>query len=214
MNVFPQNIQDRKAILTEAYCAERARLNALSAADTPQGDYLHPVFGDGRVGAAVLLIGEAPGAEEALQGRPFVGKAGAQLHALMALMHIDRDSIYITNVVKYRPVVRSERTVRNRTPGSREVDAALPLLQQEIAVLRPQWIVTLGNTPLHALCRLAGIPTDTVGNLHGRPMPITVTACACTLFPMYHPASGIYNRALIDVMAQDAAALGENLVKA
>ncbi len=214
MNVFPQSIQDRKALLTEAYRAERARLASLAASDTPQGDYAHPVFGDGSIDSVILLIGEAPGAEEALQGRPFVGKAGAQLTELMALMHIERTAIYITNVVKYRPVVRSAKSVRNRTPGKREVDAALPLLQQEIVTLRPQWIVTLGNTPLHAVCRLGRLPLDTVGNLHGRPTPIAVEGCACTLFPMYHPASGIYNRALIDVMAQDAAILGEKLVKA
>ena len=151
MNVFPQSIQDRKALLTEAYRAERARLASLAASDTPQGDYAHPVFSDGSIDSVILLIGEAPGAEEALQGRPFVGKAGAQLTELMALMHIERTAIYITNVVKYRPVVRSAKSVRNRTPGKREVDAALPLLQQEIVTLpwrNPGFIQKGADSPM------------------------------------------------------------------
>ena len=206
----------RREILENAYASERARLSALAAADAREGDYAHPVFGEGNAeDAAVLFVGEAPGGEEAASGRPFVGKAGRQLDALLALSGIAREAIYITNVVKYRPVTRSERSVRNRTPGSREIAAALPLLRLEIAVLRPQCIVTLGNTPLSALLTIGGADgKQTVGALHGRAMALTADERLATLFPLYHPASGIYNRALVPVMEQDIRALGEHLVKA
>lgn len=206
---------DRRAALIHAYEAERLRLSALIEADTPQGDYAHPVFGEGNAeDAVVLFVGEAPGGEEAASGRPFVGKAGRQLDTLLALAHIPRESIYITNAVKYRPVTRSIKTVRNRTPGLREVAASLPLLRLEIAVIHPRCIVTLGNTPLAAVLQLYGAEKRTVGELHGRASALSEDGAAVELFPLYHPASGIYNRLLVPVMENDIAALGEHLVKA
>ena len=82
------------------------------------------VFGEGRVGASVMMIGEAPGEQESLQGRPFVGKAGKNLDAFLAQAGMDRASLYVTNVVKFRPTRRSEagRTV-NRPPTQEAVPA-------------------------------------------------------------------------------------------
>ncbi len=214
MSEFLRKYPDRKAALAEAYEAERLRLSALIPADEPQGDYAHPVFGAGNADGTILFVGEAPGGEEAASGCPFVGKAGRQLDSLLALAGISRDAIYITNVVKYRPVVRSIKTVRNRTPGPREVAASLPLIRLEIAVIRPRCIVTLGNTPLAAMLALAGGEKQTIGALHGRAVVLTVEDVSAALFPLYHPASGIYNRSLVPVMEADIAALGEHLVKA
>ena len=199
--------------LMQYYAAERARLSALAAADEPAGEYAHPVFGSGNPKAALLLIGEAPGAEETKQGKPFVGKAGKQLSELLELMRLTRDEIYITNTVKYRPVVRSEKTVRNRTPGRGEIASSLPLMKNEILSVRPAVIATLGNTPLGAVLLLANERKNTVGELHGRTVSIKIDGYETTLVPLYHPASGIYNRDLIPVMRQDAAFLGEHLVK-
>lgn len=215
MSELQPKSQSRREILKNAYASERARLSALIAADTPAGDYARPVFGEGNAeSATVLFVGEAPGGEEAASGRPFVGKAGKQLDALLTLAGIDREAIYITNVVKYRPVTRSEKSVRNRTPGPREIAASLPLLHLEVAVLRPQCIVTLGNTPLFALLQLGGQgDRQTIGALHGRATALTADNCQTMLFPLYHPASGIYNRSLVPVMEQDIRALGEHLVK-
>lgn len=180
---------------------------------TQDGDYLHPVFGEGCFSARLLLIGEAPGAEEAAAGRPFVGKAGRQLDELLQHAGVSRREIYITNTVKYRPVVRSLRSLRNRTPSGSEVAAALPVLRREIALLHPAVIATLGNTPLMAVLTLAGEPRAAIGACHGVTRGIWIDGSRYSLFPLYHPASGIYNRALIEIMRADARLLGEHLVK-
>lgn len=198
-----------KCALEEAYTKERTRLFALAANDIPQGEYHSPVFGEGRPGAKILLIGEAPGAEETKLGHPFVGKAGKQLDALFCRFGVMRADAFITNVVKYRPVVRSEKSTRNRTPLPIEVKAALPLLKTEILHLGPQLILTLGNTPLKAVYSLAGEKPPVIGTAHGKAHPIEIDGMPLSLIPLYHPASGIYNRALVEVMEQDAAFVGE-----
>lgn len=203
----------KKELLQTAYAQERDRLLLLAEADTPQGEYACPVFGEGNRDAAMLFIGEAPGAEETKMGRPFVGKAGRQLDELIDLAALNREDLYITNVVKYRPVIRNAHTLRNRTPGAKEMDLGLPLLAREIQIVAPKVIVTLGNTPLKAVCLLSGMKPAIIGEVHGTPVAIQIDGKRYTLFSLYHPASGIYNRSLIDVMKADAALLGEHLVK-
>ncbi len=200
-----------KCALEEAYTLERARLFRLAPGDAPQGEYRKPVFGEGRPGARILLIGEAPGAEETKLGHPFVGKAGKQLDALFCRFGVMRADVFITNVVKYRPVVRSEKSVRNRTPSPAEVRAALPLLHTEILHIAPRLVLTLGNTPLKALYALAEEKPPAIGAAHGQLLLVTIDKAACSLIPLYHPASGIYNRALVEVMEQDAAFVGETV---
>ena len=198
-----------KCALEEAYTKERARLFALAPGDEPQGEYYSPVFGEGRPGARILLIGEAPGAEETKLGHPFVGKAGKQLDALFCRFGVMRTDAFITNVVKYRPVMRSLKSVRNRTPLPSEVKAALPLLKTEILHLHPKLILTLGNTPLKAVYALAGEKPPVIGTAHGKTQMLEIEGSQWKLIPLYHPASGIYNRALVEVMEQDAAYVGE-----
>jgi uracil-DNA glycosylase len=198
-----------KCALDEAYTFERTRLFTLASDDNPQGEYRKPVFGEGMRGATILLIGEAPGAEETKLGHPFVGKAGKQLDALFCRFGVMRDHVFITNVVKYRPVVRSEKSVRNRTPKPSEIRAALPLLMREIDLLSPKLILTLGNTPMKAVYALANEKAPVIGSVHGQIMPLTIGGAQIPLIPLYHPASGIYNRTLIDAMERDAAFVGE-----
>ena len=190
--------------LSALYAAETERLKTVALSGRNDGEYLRPVFGCGNADSPIVFIGEAPGANETEQGTPFVGKAGRQLDELLELADIPRKEIFITNVVKYRPVVRSERSVRNRTPSAGEVTASLPLLRAEMERIRPRLIITLGNTPLTAVRTLAGELPATVGDVHGRPLPVSLGGIRTVLYPMYHPASGIYNRALIEVMREDA----------
>ena len=160
------------------------------------------VFGDGNADASLILVGEAPGEQEALQGRPFVGKAGKNLDAFLDLAGVNRSDIYITNAVKYRPtrISPAGRTV-NRPPKSAEVERYRPWLLREIDIISPQCVATLGNVPLKALL---GIKT-VIGEVHGRFIPIN----GVMLYPMYHPASLIYNSALRDVYARDIVRLGQ-----
>ena len=206
---------NHKTTLEQAYEQERVRLSLFIQRDDPSGDYERPVFGWGNLGADMMFIGEAPGREEAERGVPFIGRAGQQLDALFALAGLNRELAYVTNVVKYRPVTRSTRSVRNRTPGKKEIAQGLDLLQLEILTVCPRCIITLGNTPLLALLALSDSElSGTIGTFHGRALPITVGGCHVDLFPLYHPASGIYNRMLLPIMEQDILALGEHLVKA
>lgn len=194
-----------KEKLKRLYDAERLRIAAVG---DDRGDYQNPVFGEGPDSPGVMFIGEAPGGEEAASGHPFVGKAGRQLDQLLAGAGIDRSRVYVTNAVKFRPVNRKPRSVSNRTPSGAEVKAGLPLLKSEIGLLRPRVIVTLGNTPLKAVSAIAELDKLTVGDVHGKPIEISINGHSCTLVPQYHPASVIYNRALLDVLAEDIAALG------
>ena len=190
------------------YAVERKRLLAFAEADNPQGEYACPVFGAGNTEADVLLIGEAPGAEETKSGVPFVGKAGKQLTELLKTAGLDREAIYITNAVKYRPVKRKEKTVSNRTPSRAEIDGSLPLLREEILLILPHVIVTLGNTPLRAVLELSEMDMMPIGDCHGKVQRVTVGGKRFDLIPLYHPASAIYNRSLLPVMEADAGFMG------
>lgn len=194
--------------LKALYEAERTRLLALPG-DVPEGVYGAPVFGEGAQNPVFMLVGEAPGAEEAKQSRPFVGKAGRQLDDLLALAGIAREDIFITNAVKYRPVTITKTGMRNRTPARSEVNLALPLLREELLLLRPRIVATLGNTPLYAFHMLAGKKPPPIGELHGQAIETAVDGFSFTLFPLYHPASVIYNRALLPVCEADTRLLGD-----
>jgi DNA polymerase len=102
------------------------------------------VFGEGSPGARLMFIGEAPGAEEDLQGRPFVGAAGQLLNRMLNNLGLQREEVYITNVVKSRPP-------ENRDPEPDEIEACLPYLKMQIAAIRPRVIVTLGKIATQAL---------------------------------------------------------------
>ncbi len=171
-------------------------------ADLYPGESRTLVFGEGDSAANTVLIGEAPGEQEALQGRPFVGKAGKNLDEFLEIAGLARQSLYITNTVKFRPTKISDagRTV-NRPPSREEIELFLPWLKKEIALIAPRRIVTLGNVPLKALFGNKA----TIGEMHGKIADWNGTA----VFPLYHPASLIYNRALRPVYEADVRALGE-----
>ncbi|MCL6622166.1 MAG: uracil-DNA glycosylase [Syntrophobacterales bacterium] len=104
----------------------------------------HLVFGEGSPTAALMFIGEGPGAEEDLQGRPFVGPAGQLLNNLLAKLGLSREEVYIANVVKSRPP-------GNREPEPDEIAACLPFLKKQIEAIQPRVIVTLGRVATQAL---------------------------------------------------------------
>jgi uracil-DNA glycosylase len=152
-----------------------ADLEALAAIKPPAladlSDRL--VFGDGDPDADLMIVGEAPGEDEDLCGRPFVGRAGQLLDKVLASVDIDRADAYVTNIVKFRPP-------GNRNPRPEEIDASVPLLLEQIRWVRPQVIVTLGNVPTQwflgskeGITRLRGRWSD----WHG-----------VRVLPVYHPA--------------------------
>ena len=170
------------------------------------------VFGEGPINSpALMLIGEAPGEQETLQGRPFVGKAGKNLDAFLEAVHLKREEIYISNVVKVRPSkISAAGRVVNRPPSKEEKAWFTPWLMREIVFVKPKAIVTLGNVALQAFVN------DVIGNRHGRWSRVEIPdedgkPVAMPLFALYHPASVIYNRALKETYDADLLQLSKTL---
>ena len=153
------------------------------------------VPGEGSVTAEVVIVGEAPGANEDREGRPFVGRAGRLLDELLAEACLAREDVFITNVLKARPP-------RNRDPRADEVAHHLPWLWAQLDVIEPRLLVPLGN---HALRRFA--PDARIGDVHGR----VLERDGRTLFPMYHPAAAMHNQRLLPALVADARALRDVL---
>lgn len=143
------------------------------------------VFADGNPAARVLVLGEAPGADEDREGRPFVGRAGQLLDKMFAAIGLARTSteppsaLYITNVMPWRPP-------GNRDPEPGEIAMLLPFVERHIALMNPEFIVVMGNTPLFAL-------TGTKGILRARGN--WVQALGKPVLPMTHPAYLLRNPA-------------------
>ena len=162
------------------------------------------VFGDGNVNSKILLIGEAPGANEEKEGRPFVGKAGKNLTEFMESIKIDRSELYITNVVKIRPYRISPKTgwAINRAPDNNEKALFTPFLYEEIEAVNPEIVVTLGNVPLQAVLNDKSV---SIGEYHGK----LINFMGKKIFPLYHPAAVIYNSSLKKIYTNDLKELRE-----
>lgn len=168
------------------------------------GNDVKVVFGEGNNNANIMLIGEAPGRYEEEQGRPFVGQAGKNLDEFLDILNLKREDIFITNVVKIRPYKISEKTGRrvNRAPNRLELELSIDTLKKEIDIIKPKLIVTLGNTPLRAL--LGNIK---IGDVHGEILDYN----GINVYPLYHPASIIYNRSLYETYIEDLHKLKDNI---
>jgi len=148
----------------------------------------HAVPGEGLGLAKVMFVGEAPGEQEDLQGRPFVGSAGKLLTELLQSVDIRREEVYITNIVKCRPP-------NNRPPRKDESAACRPYLDRQIALIRPAVVCPMGNSAIQTF-----VDSDkSVTALHGIPFEIN----SVTYFPMYHPAAALYTASLRKVMEED-----------
>jgi DNA polymerase len=132
------------------------------------------------VEAEVVFVGEAPGRTEDLQGRPLVGAAGHFFDLLLQEAGLRRDEVYITNVLKSRPT--DTRDGPNRPPRLSEVAACLPWLEQQLALLRPRLVVTLGSTALRCF-----LPGRRLAEVHGRP----IRQGHRLLLPTFHPAAAV-----------------------
>lgn len=162
------------------------------------------VFGDGDLHARIVMIGEAPGEQESIQGKPFVGKAGKNLDEFLELSGMDRRALYITNTVKFRPTrISSAGRIVNRPPTQEEIRLSIPWLMRELDLVRPEIIVTLGNVPLKAIWG----KNAAIGQYHGA----WTEWKGRLVYPLYHPASVIYNPSLKEVYRTDVMRLGEDV---
>lgn len=156
------------------------------------------VFGEGSPDAEVAFVGEAPGKKEDETGRPFVGAAGRLLDELLASISLDRSTVYITNIVKYRPP-------NNRDPLPEEKQAFLPFLWQQIAIINPRVVVTLGRHSMQCFA-----PELKISEAHGTLQQLSwdenVAADnrpSLALLPLYHPAAALYNGGLRQTLFAD-----------
>tara|TARA_B100000941_G_scaffold268954_1_gene225918 strand:- start:240 stop:935 length:696 start_codon:yes stop_codon:yes gene_type:complete len=135
------------------------------------------VFSDGNPKSEIMLIGEAPGANEDSEGLPFVGRAGILLDKMLAAINLDRNKVYISNIVNYRPP-------ENRRPTEKEIKRYLPFISKHIEIIRPKILVLLGSTAMNAL-----IGNDIViSKMRGKWIEKNFGSCKTSVIITFHPA--------------------------
>jgi DNA polymerase len=156
------------------------------------------VFGAGNADADVMFVGEAPGQQEDLQGLPFVGRAGQLLNELLHEIDLDRKDVFIANVLKCRPP-------GNRDPQPDEIAECEPHLMEQIRLIEPKVICTLGN---FATKLLSGQPTG-ITRVHGRPQEREMGGQKVVLYPLFHPAAALRTPATKELLRADIHRLPE-----
>ena len=159
----------------------------------PSVDNIVP--GEGSNKAEIMFVGEAPGAQEDQEGKPFVGRAGKFLNEMLATIGLDREDVYITNIVKCRPP-------ENRDPTDEEKDLWYPFLERQVRAIKPLVIATLGR---HSMGHF--IPGVKISQVHGSPKRGPgIWSDRQIYLPLYHPAAALYNggqrQTLIDDFSQ------------
>jgi uracil-DNA glycosylase len=147
------------------------------------------VFADGSPDAELMFIGEAPGAQEDKQGKPFVGASGKFLSEMLESIGLKREDVYITNIVKYRPPA-------NRDPLPQERTDFMPYLKAQIEIIRPKLIIFLGR---HAMSVF--LPELKISEVHGQPK----RKDGQVFLPLYHPAAALYNGGMRQQLLEDFA---------
>ena len=135
------------------------------------------VFSDGNPNAKIMIIGEGPGANEDLEGVPFIGKTGQLLDKMLLSINLDRDNVYITNVVSYRPP-------ENRAPNAEEVIRYLPYLTKHIEIIDPKILILLGSTALSAV--IGG--DQVISDVRGKWIEKKIGKCNTSVITSFHPA--------------------------
>ncbi len=157
-----------------------------------------PVIGDGNYSAKIMLIGEAPGKNEAKTGRPFCGASGRVLDELLLNSLLKREDIYITNIVKDRPP-------QNRDPLPEEIKIYGPFLDRQIEIIKPKIIATLGRYAMNYIMKKFGLEEelDIISKMHGKVFDIKLSYGNVKVIPLYHPAVAVYNNHTKDVLKKD-----------
>lgn len=159
---------------------------------------LNPVPGEGSADAQLMFIGEAPGAQEDKEGRPFIGASGKLLVEMLNSIGYEREDVYITNIVKFRPP-------NNRDPLKEEIRACLPHLIKQIKIIQPKLVIFLGRHSMNVF-----FPKLVIGQVHGKVIKKIAeledgTKLNQVFLPLYHPAVALYNGSMRIVLHQDFA---------
>lgn len=172
--------------MTDATQAIAAEIRACTRCPLYKGAR-QAVPGEGSAEAGILFLGEAPGYNEDVQGRPFVGASGQLLDRLLAGIGLDRSRVFITNVVRHRPP-------ENRDPLPAEVEACDHWLRVHLEALRPKVVVTLGRFAMYKF-----LPGESISRVHGRKRIVD----GVTIFPLFHPAAALHQPALRGELEKD-----------
>src|SRR5947199_9009338 len=150
------------------------------------------VFGAGNADAELMFIGEAPGASEDRLGLPFVGAAGKLLDKLLEEIGLDRKDVWIGNVLRCRPP-------DNRDPQPREIESCQGYLFEQVRLIEPTVICTLGNFST----KLLRGDTTGISRLHGQEEVRVIGSRAVRLYPLYHPAAALYTPSMLETLRSD-----------
>ncbi len=159
---------------------------------------LNPVPGEGNADAELMFIGEAPGAKEDKLGQPFMGASGKFLGEMLNSIELKREDVFITNIVKFRPP-------KNRDPSQAEIKASMPILFEQIAVIRPKLVIFLGRHSMNVF-----FPKLKISEAHGERIEGEVVLAdgnkiIQNFLPLYHPAAALYNGSMRNTLLGDFA---------
>lgn len=150
-----------------------------------------PVTGSGSPAARIIFVGEAPGYHEDQQGLPFVGRAGKLLDEMLARIGLAREDVFIANVLKCRPP-------DNRDPQAGEIELCRSYLEQQIDIIKPEIVCTMGNFST----RLLTGSDEGITRVHGKLQPFPGHENT-SIFPVFHPAAALYTRSNLALLEQD-----------
>ncbi|MBU2545247.1 uracil-DNA glycosylase [Patescibacteria group bacterium] len=153
-----------------------------------------PVVGQGNHNAEIMFIGEAPGLNEAKTGIPFCGASGRILDELLKYVGIKREDVYVTNILKDRPP-------DNRDPEASEIEVCLPYLKEQIRIIKPKVICTLGRYSMGVIMQQFGLTAelDSISKIHGKEFEKD----GIKILPLYHPAVAVYNGNMKETLKTD-----------
>ena len=171
------------------------------------------VFGEGKLEAKAMMIGEAPGYHESVSGRPFCGAAGGVLDELLQKVGLQREEFYITNLLKLRPP-------NNRNPQETEIEEFTPFLNQQIEIIQPVIICPLGNFASHWIFKNYGLENQFlkegkklgISRFHGQIFSAQSLFQEQQIMPLYHPAVATYNPLMKETLEKDFLKLKKLLV--
>ncbi len=164
----------------------------------------NPVVGEGSLTTNIMFIGEAPGYNEDQQGKPFVGRAGKIFDELLNSIGLKRKDIYITNILKCRPP-------DNANPSPEQIKACSPYLDEQIKIIQPKIIVTLGNFALSYIFDKFRLKQEKISSIHGRVFTLANLVGIEKIVAMYHPAVAAYNPSMKAILIKDFKTIGDYL---
>jgi DNA polymerase len=199
----PKSKTDNPNLLAKTEKLREIRDEVIALTASPLYEYrttnnYHAVLGEGSHDANIMFVGEAPGRNEAEQGRPFCGRAGKLLDELLASIGIPRAEVYITNIVKDRPP-------ENRDPTPEEIKLYAPFLDRQIEIIQPKAIATLGRFSMEYIMRKYGLDAELepISRAHGKVYDASGLFGAIKIVPQYHPAAAIYTQSLVGTLKKD-----------